>query len=207
MRCWRRASWLFADVYRRETECPLLAKSRHSERCARTSALPPKADISLSQVICFGVSRQVRPDLVQHRPLLRGQVRTVVHGAIPNSLPLEQAHLPRLAAPGKSGSLHSRRDRSIRRGRKPSDRASLICTRSEGVYLHANSVGICNLGKLVHPTRCSRTAYDSSSKDGSWLRNCVQALAWRQLVGACFILHDGSDGLDGRDSALISRLR
>ncbi len=77
----------------------------------------------------------------------------------------------------------------------------------ERFYLHANSDGICTFGRHVRPARCSRTAYDSSSKDGAWLRNCVQAQAWRQPVRACFILHDGSDGLDGRDSALISRLR
>ncbi len=77
----------------------------------------------------------------------------------------------------------------------------------EGLYLHANSIGICNFGRHDCPAKSSRTAHGTSSKDGAWLRNCLQALAWRKLVGACFILHDGSDGLDGRDSALISRLR
>jgi len=39
----------------------------------------------------------------------------------------------------------------------------------DGLYLHANSLGICKFGRHDCPARCSRTAYDSSSKDGSWL--------------------------------------
>ncbi len=77
----------------------------------------------------------------------------------------------------------------------------------ERLHLHANSVRICIFGRHDCPARCSRNASGTSNKDGTRLRNCVQAQAWRQLVGACFILHDGSDGLDGRDSALIGRLR
>jgi len=77
----------------------------------------------------------------------------------------------------------------------------------EGLYLGANSDGICNFGRHVRPAMSSRTVSGTSSKDGSWLRSCVQALAFCELPRSCFILHDGSDGLDGRDSALISRLR
>ncbi len=46
MRCWRGAIWLSADVHRRQTECPLLAISGHTAGSSRTSALPPKADIT-----------------------------------------------------------------------------------------------------------------------------------------------------------------
>ena len=68
---------------------------------------------------------------------------------------------------------------------------SLTCTRLEGSYLHANSFGICNFGKHVHPARCSRKAYGNSSKDGIWLRNRVQALASArcEVMRSCFILH------------------
>ncbi len=77
----------------------------------------------------------------------------------------------------------------------------------DGLYLHANSLGICNVGRHVHPAMSSRTAHGTSSKDGTWIRNCVPALAFCELPRSCVILHDGRDGLDGRDSALISRLR
>ncbi len=43
----------------------------------------------------------------------------------------------------------------------------------EGLYLHANSDGICNFGRHVRPAMSSRMAYDTSSKDGSWLRSCL----------------------------------
>ncbi len=39
----------------------------------------------------------------------------------------------------------------------------------EGLYLHANSVGICNFGRHVRPAMSSRTAHGTSSKDGFWL--------------------------------------
>ena len=48
MRCWRRAIWLSADVYRRQTECPLVAISGLIGVARRTSALPPKADIRIA---------------------------------------------------------------------------------------------------------------------------------------------------------------
>ncbi len=43
---WRLAT-MEGRIYagRKILECPLLAISRHAERCARESALPPKADI------------------------------------------------------------------------------------------------------------------------------------------------------------------
>jgi len=67
---------------------------------------------------------------------------------------------------------------------------SLTCTRLEGSCLHANSVQLCNLGKHAHPARCSRKAYGTSSKDGIWLRNRVQALASSacgDVTRSCFI--------------------
>ncbi len=68
---------------------------------------------------------------------------------------------------------------------------SFTCTRLEGLSLHANSFGICNLGKLVRPAKSSRMAYGTSSKDGTWLRNHVQALASAccEEARSCFILH------------------
>ncbi len=47
----------------------------------------------------------------------------------------------------------------------------------ERFYLHANSLGICKFGRHVHPAMSSRTAHGTSSKDGTWLRNCVPVLA------------------------------
>ena len=69
---------------------------------------------------------------------------------------------------------------------------SFTCTRLEGLSLHANSFGICNLGKHVRPAKSSRMAYGTSSKDGIWLRNHVQALASAccEEARSCFILHD-----------------
>ncbi len=63
----------------------------------------------------------------------------------------------------------------------------------EGLYLHANSDGICTFGRHVRPAMSSRTAYGTSSKDGTWFRNCVQALASDccKVPRSCFILHDG----------------
>ncbi len=67
----------------------------------------------------------------------------------------------------------------------------------EGLNLHANSLGICKFGRHDLPARCSRTAYGTSSKDGSWIRNGLQALAFCELPRSCVILHDGpeSDGI------------
>ena len=69
---------------------------------------------------------------------------------------------------------------------------SFTATRLEGLYLHANSFGFCNLGKDVRPAKSSRMAYGTSSKDGTWLRNHVQALASAscEVARSCFILHD-----------------
>ncbi len=38
MQRWRWVIWLSADVHRRQTECPLMAISRHPEGSSRTSA-------------------------------------------------------------------------------------------------------------------------------------------------------------------------
>ncbi len=57
----------------------------------------------------------------------------------------------------------------------------------EGLYLHANSDGICTFGRHVRPAMSTRTAYGTSSKDGTWFRNCVQALAFWELTRSCFI--------------------
>ena len=69
---------------------------------------------------------------------------------------------------------------------------SFTCTRLEGLCLHANSIRICNLGKRVRPAKRSRMAYGTSSKDGTWHRNDVQALASAccEVARSCFNLHD-----------------
>ncbi len=56
------------DVYRIETECPLLAISGHAERCARESVLPPKADIGEGIAGCPLMTRRRHADHIANAP-------------------------------------------------------------------------------------------------------------------------------------------
>ena len=87
MRCWRRAIWLSADVYRRQTECRVVANNGLPGHVVGTSALSPTADIRAPMSVsdrgpevnfCWKFSEPIMDRGCHSRLFLRGVARRVV---------------------------------------------------------------------------------------------------------------------------------